>query len=50
MRKESKYHMKESHQTPKKAREKERSRETIKQPENNEQNGNKYIPIKNYFK
>lgn len=34
----------------KRAREEERNRELLKQPENCEQNGNKYVPINNYFK
>ena len=50
-RKESKHTTIESHQaTNGETREEERDREITQQPENNEQNGNKYIPINNYFK
>ena len=46
------HNTKENHQTTRKEtkrRRKDRRRPT-KQPENKKQNGNKYIPINNYFK
>lgn len=52
-RKESKQSTKDSNETTMeeiKRRRKERNRELLKQPENCEQNGNKYAPINNYFK
>lgn len=51
MRKDSKHNTKESHQTTREERKKiiKEYIETTK-TENNEQNGNKYIPINNYFK
>ena len=52
MRKESKHNIEENHQKAKEERKRRRKeqRGTTKQPENCEQNGNKYIPINNEFK
>ena len=52
VRKEFKQNTKESHQTTREESKSKRKEQkvTTKQPENNEQNGNKYIPINNYFK
>ena len=47
-KKESKHNTKDSHQITEESKE-ERNKELQKQ-ENNQWNGNKYIPIKNYFK
>ena len=52
MTKESKHNTKENYQTQgKRERGEERKLEELhKHTENNEQNGNKYMPINNYFK
>ena len=52
MRKESKHNVKENHKNTREEKKRRRKgqRRTTKQPENNEQNGNKHIPINNYFK
>ena len=50
-RKESEHTTRESHQTTKEqGKRRKEQRETTKQPENNEQNGSKYVSINNYFK
>ena len=49
-RKEFKHVTNESHQTTKEDSKRRKREELQKQPENNEQNGNKAIPINNYFK
>ena len=50
MRKDSKHITKVIKRQRKRTGDKERNRGSTKQPKGNEQNGNKYIPIHNYFK
>ena len=51
MRLESKHNTKENHQITRKESKRRRKahRGTVKQPKNNEQNGNRYITIYSYF-
>ena len=49
-RKEPKHNIKENNQVKGKGPSKEEGNKLQKQPENNNQNGNKYVPTNNYFK